>query len=184
MTFICNSRERDADGIVLEITATRNRATSEHSHSKNIWSRWHELNAPSWFVLESPRARSTLSVVYFPFLIVARKVKRLESQAGEPGKAEVWTRLGRSFCRHVAERKTHFLSPGSQQDDMGGPCAISELVSRRLWCIRICLVNIYLFFRWRNDVSHSFLRARTALHCVSKLANKTKVRSLLCKSNC
>lgn len=63
---------------------------------------------------------------------------------------------------------------------MGGPFAISELVSRRLRCIRNCLVNMYLLSLWRNDVSHSFLRARTALLCVSKLANKTKVRGLLC----
>ncbi len=91
LTFICSSRERRRpDGIlVLEITVTRNRATSPHSHSKNIWSRWHELNTPRWFALEYPRARSTLSVVYFPFLIVARRLDRLESQAGKPGKAEV-----------------------------------------------------------------------------------------------
>lgn len=133
---------RDADGIVLEISVTRNRATSEQSHSKNIWSRWHELNTLGRFVLEYSRARATLSVGYFPFLIVARKLNRLESQAGKPGKAEVSSRLGCSFCRHVAERKTHFLSTGGQQDDVGGPCAISELVSCRLWCIWNCLVNI------------------------------------------
>lgn len=80
---------RDADGIVLEISVTRNRATSEQSHSKNIWSRWHELNILGRFVLEYSRARATLSVGYFPFLIVARKLNRLESQAGKPGKAEV-----------------------------------------------------------------------------------------------
>lgn len=141
-SFICSSsRERDADGIVLETTVT-----PEPSNFRTVTFQEH-LEPLEWtkhtgrFVPEYPRARLTLSVGYFPFLIVAGQLNHLESQAG---KAEVSSRLGCSFCRHVAERKTHFLSTGGQQDDMGGPFAISELVSRRLWCIRNCLVNIYV----------------------------------------
>ncbi len=112
LTFICSSRERRRpDGIlVLEITVTRNRATSPHSHSKNIWSRWHELNTPRWFALEYPRARSTLSVVYFPFLIVARRLDRLESQAGKPGKAEVVSTPPRALVLQACRRKKDQLS--------------------------------------------------------------------------
>lgn len=137
---------KEANGIALEFTSTRNRATFAESHSKHIWIYWHELNTPSRFAsLTNVRVHARLFVTLYPVYLCT--TTRLPWTAGDTGKSRsVSTRLGGSFCRHVAERKTHFLPTGRQQDDMGGPRALSELVSRRLWCIRIRLVNIFMLF--------------------------------------
>ena len=45
------------------------------------------------------------------------------------------------FCRNVAERETHVLSTGAQQNHLGGPGALSELIPGGLWCLWICVVR-------------------------------------------
>lgn len=51
---------------------------------------------------------------------------------------------GLETCKNVAERETHFLSTGAQQNHMGGPRTLPEPVSRRLRCLRICMVCGFL----------------------------------------
>lgn len=43
--------------------------------------------------------------------------------------------------RNVAERETHFLPTGAQQNRVGGPGALPQLISRRLRCLRIRMVS-------------------------------------------
>lgn len=48
---------------------------------------------------------------------------------------------GEWIRKNVAEGETHFLPTGAQQNHVGGPWAVPELISRRLRCLRIRMVS-------------------------------------------
>lgn len=183
VTFICSSSSsrqggRNADGIVLEITATRNRATSEHSHSQQTWSRGHELSNRGGLVLERRLFRS------FPlrFWAFERKVDRLEeARAGGQASQGKQKSLNspRALVLQACRRKKDPLSIDRRSTRRFGrsPCSIRT-------CLLWAPVHTDLFGKYFSVVSMAercvpFIL--TGPHCVSKLANKIKVRGLLCK---
>lgn len=87
---------------------------------------------------------------------------------------------GLQLCRNVAERKTHVLPSGSEQDRLGGSGALSEPLSSRLRRIRICVVNVFMFFfkgRKEECSIHSCRPSRVAA-LLANLASSRRVQCL------